>query len=120
MPGYDLFISYPHADKEAVSAIGEALRARGLRVWLDEAEIADFESITQAIEQGLARAKALLAYYSDHYRRSRACQSGQSRGGTSLAWRRAATRGSLSSRASSFRLAVCPWGSPSPSTSQAS
>ena len=73
MSEYDLFLSYPHADQEAVSAIAEALRERGLRVWLDEAEIADFESITRAIEQGLARAKALLAYYSKNYRRSRAC-----------------------------------------------
>ena len=74
MSEYDLFLSYPHADQEAVSAIAEALRERGLRVWLDEAEIADFESITRAIEDGLARAKALLAYYSKNYRRSRACQ----------------------------------------------
>ena len=52
----------------------EALRGKGLKVWIDEREIADFESITRSIAEGLANAKALLAFYSGSYPQSRACQ----------------------------------------------
>jgi tetratricopeptide (TPR) repeat protein len=72
--GYDLFISYPHADIMRVLPIVEALRTKGLRVWFDENDIADYTSITRAITEGLACSKALLAYYSATYPRRRACQ----------------------------------------------
>jgi len=57
-----------------VEALSDALTACGLRVWLDKSEIADFQSITRSIQEGLANAKALLAWYSAEYLRSRACQ----------------------------------------------
>ena len=71
---YDVFFSYAHADGPRAREIVEALRVRGLRVWFDEREIADFESITRAITEGLARSKALVAYYSARYPLRRACQ----------------------------------------------
>ena len=71
---YDVFLSYAHADREPVLALRDELVARGLRVWLDDADIDDFESISRTIEQGLARSKALVAYYSTTYPTRRACQ----------------------------------------------
>ncbi len=71
---YDVFISYPHKDRDAVRPIVAALRACGLDVWQDERDIRDYEGITRAIVEGLARSKALLAYYSEYFAQSRACQ----------------------------------------------
>ena len=74
-PGlFDLFISYCHHDKNRVWPLVEVVKKRGLRIWIDEGEIQDFESITAAITQGLANAKALLVWYSADYPKSRACQ----------------------------------------------
>jgi len=42
-------------------------------VWLDDAQIEAFESISAAIEQGLSRSKALVACYSATYPTRRAC-----------------------------------------------
>ena len=74
MTSYDIFISYAHVDSERAHAIRGALAARGLNVWLDEAEIADFDGISRSIGQGLAQSKALLALYSAVYPTRRACQ----------------------------------------------
>jgi hypothetical protein len=71
---YDLFISYPRADQEKVVPICRALRDEGLRVWIDEADVSDYESITRSIVGGLSRSKALLTYYSHTYPQRRACQ----------------------------------------------
>ena len=71
---YDVFLSYPHADRAEVMQICEALRARELNVWMDESDIPDYASITRSIVDGLARSRVLLAYYSRNYSRSRACQ----------------------------------------------
>jgi tetratricopeptide (TPR) repeat protein len=71
---FDVFISYRHADIEAVRPLTEALRNQGLQVWLDENRIEDFASIQRSIEQGLTESKALLAWYSVRYPDSLACQ----------------------------------------------
>lgn len=71
---YDIFLSYPHADKVEVAKICKALRDKGLNVWMDETDIPDYASITRSIVDGLARSRVLLAYYSLNYSRSRACQ----------------------------------------------
>lgn len=71
---YDIFFSYPHKDAEGVKQILQVLQAEGLNVWIDKSEISDYASITNSIVVGLARSKALLAYYSQNYWRSRACQ----------------------------------------------
>src|SRR3954447_17165109 len=71
---WDVFVSYAHEDARRVAPFAEALRLCGLHVWLDETEVADFASITRAIERGLARARALVAYYSRTYPTKRPCQ----------------------------------------------
>lgn len=71
---FDVFISYRHADADAVRRIATALRAQRLTVWLDERRIDDFASIQRAIENGLAQSRALLAWYSRAYPESLACQ----------------------------------------------
>ncbi|KAF5427967.1 MAG: Tetratricopeptide (TPR) repeat [Candidatus Methanomarinus sp.] len=71
---YDIFFSYPHKDSEKVMLILEALRARGLKVWIDTNEIRDFAGITRSIVDGLARSRVIMAFYSLNYAHSRACQ----------------------------------------------
>jgi len=71
---YDIFLSYPHADKVEVAKIYKALHDKGLSVWMDETDIPDYESITRFIVDGVGRSRVLLAYYSLNYAHSRACQ----------------------------------------------
>jgi len=56
MQKWDLFVSYAAEDRvPLVDALVGALRMRGLKVWLDRDELAIGDSITHAIESGLAR-----------------------------------------------------------------
>lgn len=71
---FDVFISYRHADAGRVEPLVAALRSLGLRVWFDALSIEDFASITGRIAAGLARAKAVVVWYSARYPESRACQ----------------------------------------------
>jgi tetratricopeptide (TPR) repeat protein len=71
---YDVFFSHAWADGERPPKIADALIQAGLRVWLDAVEIDDFGSITHAVTEGLAKSKALVAYYSKSYPLRRACQ----------------------------------------------
>jgi len=71
---YDIFLSYPHADKVEVAKICKALDDKGLNVWMDESDIPDYASITRSIVDGLARSRVLVAYNSLNYAHSRACQ----------------------------------------------
>src|SRR5262249_14367210 len=71
---YDVFVSHAWADGDRPRQIAEALKEARLRVWFDTGEISDFESITRAVQQGLAKSKTLLAYYSKAYPTRRACQ----------------------------------------------
>jgi hypothetical protein len=71
---YDVFLSHAWADGDRPQQIANALTAAGLRVWFDATEINDFASITRAVTEGLAKSKALLAYYSATYPLRRACQ----------------------------------------------
>jgi tetratricopeptide (TPR) repeat protein len=54
--------------------VGDALTARGLRVWRDQREISAFEGITKSVAEGLAHSKALVAIYTTTYPTRRACQ----------------------------------------------
>lgn len=74
MAVFDVFVSYAHADQARVLTLRDALVARGLAVWLDDRGIDTFESISAAIEAGLARSKALVTFYSRAYPTRRACQ----------------------------------------------
>jgi hypothetical protein len=71
---YDVFVSYASPDEDAVQAIVDALRARGLSVWFSASSVDDFTSITKAIERGIAHARAMVVYYSAIYPQRRACQ----------------------------------------------
>jgi hypothetical protein len=71
---YDLFVSYRRKNFDRVLPLVVALRERGLRVWLDQSSIQDFDPITDDIRSGLANSKAFLAWYSADYPKSRPCQ----------------------------------------------
>ena len=71
---YDIFFSYAHADKDAVKPLLAALTAKGLRVFHDETDITDGQSITRRITDGLSGARMLVAWYSKTYPTRRACQ----------------------------------------------
>ena len=73
-PLTDLFLSYPHADKQAVLDLAEALRAEGLILWMDESNVGAFEHIHDRVASGIAGSRAVLAWYSQHYAASRPCQ----------------------------------------------
>ena len=74
MEEYDVFISYRRKDSDRVRPLVDALKSRGLSVWFDQDEISEFAPITDKIRHGLANSKALLAWYSIDYPRSRPCQ----------------------------------------------
>jgi tetratricopeptide (TPR) repeat protein len=71
---YDVFVSYAHQDAERVGPLVQALRARGLDVWLDVDGIETHASITKTVSTRLARSRVLLAFYSRTYPTRRACQ----------------------------------------------
>ena len=71
---HDLFVSYRRKNAASVEALVAALQEKGLRVWLDRKEIADAASIQERIDQGLSGSRALLAWYTVDYPKSRACQ----------------------------------------------
>jgi hypothetical protein len=72
--GFDVFLSYTWADREAVTALAGALVEAHLRVFTDNPEIQTFDRITTRITGALASSKVLLAYYSATYPTRRACQ----------------------------------------------
>ncbi|HEV7806321.1 MAG TPA: TIR domain-containing protein [Solirubrobacteraceae bacterium] len=74
MGSFDVFVRYAHVDRERVLTLRDALVAQGLLVWFDDREIETFDSISAAIEQGLASSKVLLAFFSQAYPARRACQ----------------------------------------------
>lgn len=70
-----MFLSYSRReDAGPAIAIGDALRASGLRVFWDDAEVPAFQAISPTIMGELAHAKVLLTYYSLAYPTRRACQ----------------------------------------------
>jgi hypothetical protein len=59
---FDVFLSHNSKDKPAVRELAEALRARGLKVWLDEWELVPGRPWQEALEEVIetARASAVL------------------------------------------------------------
>ncbi|MCP4655880.1 MAG: toll/interleukin-1 receptor domain-containing protein [bacterium] len=51
MSDFDVFLSHNSKDKPAVRALAEALRARGLKVWLDEWELIPGRPWQEALEE---------------------------------------------------------------------
>ncbi len=55
---YDVFISHASEDKEAIARpLYDALKARGVSVWFDEAELTLGDSLRRKIDEGLARCR---------------------------------------------------------------
>lgn len=71
---FDVFFSYARADAAEAAPVHAALSSAGIRVWIDEQRIEEFESITSSLRDGLARCKCLLAFYSKTYPTRRICQ----------------------------------------------
>jgi tetratricopeptide (TPR) repeat protein len=71
---WDLFFSYRRQDLDRARALLDALYHAGVRVWRDETDIPEQESITSKIRDGIASSKAFLAFYSRSYPESHACQ----------------------------------------------
>lgn len=61
---YDAFISYSYQDKDRVHPIVDALKKRGLRIFLDTESISVGESLTVALERALYRSNTLIAFFS--------------------------------------------------------
>ncbi|MDP3166773.1 MAG: DnaB-like helicase C-terminal domain-containing protein [Hydrogenophaga sp.] len=67
---FDLFISHASEDKENVARpLADQLRARGLRVWLDETEIKLGDSLRRSIDYGLSKSKFGLVILSPDFLR---------------------------------------------------
>jgi hypothetical protein len=71
---WDVFLSYPRRQADQVRPALDALRRHGLRVFVDDAGVAPFASISTTIAGELARSRVLLAWYSREYPLRRACQ----------------------------------------------
>ena len=55
---FDVFISHASEDKEAVARpLAASLKAKGLRVWIDEAELRLGDSLRRSIDRGLANSR---------------------------------------------------------------
>lgn len=59
-----VFISHSSADKPQVTPLAEALRARGIDVWLDQWQINPGDDIVVAINDGLQRCDAGIVVFS--------------------------------------------------------
>lgn len=73
MDRFGLFVSYRPIDSDRGRPLVEALERLGLRFRLDQQALDDFAPLTDAIRNGLAASKALLAWNSIDYPRSRSC-----------------------------------------------
>ena len=60
---FDVFLSHNSKDKPAVRQIAEALRDRGLRVWLDEWELIPGRRWIPALEKAIQAAKRLPSWW---------------------------------------------------------
>jgi hypothetical protein len=62
---WDVFISHASEDKDVVARpLAEALRARGVKVWLDETELRIGDSLRRKIDRGLASSRFGVVVFS--------------------------------------------------------
>lgn len=65
---WDVFVSHASEDKDAVvRPLAEALRARGVTVWLDEAEMRIGDSLRRKIDYGLAHSTFGVVVFSRQF-----------------------------------------------------
>jgi hypothetical protein len=57
---YDIFVSYPHKEREWVRSFVETLEKHHLRVWFDEKAILPGESFAEKLHEGLQNSKSLV------------------------------------------------------------
>lgn len=69
-----IFISYSHADKELARALAEALRRRGLKVWIDEGELKVGDSLIERIATAIVEIDFFLALVSESSQSSNWCR----------------------------------------------
>jgi hypothetical protein len=70
-----VFVSYAQADKHIARQVAETLKNAGLRVWIDEWELAAGDSIAARIEEAVASSDILLVLLSPRSVESRWVQS---------------------------------------------
>ncbi|HSH58541.1 MAG TPA: toll/interleukin-1 receptor domain-containing protein [Acidimicrobiales bacterium] len=69
---WDVFVCHASEDKHSVAIpLAEALRAQGLRVWIDEWELTVGDSLVEAIDQGLAASRFGVVVISPSFFRKR-------------------------------------------------
>ncbi len=61
MSSPQIFISYSKGDADWARSFADALKQRGVRVWLDQFQIAAGESVRDAIEEGLRESDVFVA-----------------------------------------------------------
>ncbi|MFA7429629.1 MAG: toll/interleukin-1 receptor domain-containing protein [Rhodospirillaceae bacterium] len=73
---HDVFISYRNhpSSADTVTALKEALEARGLSVWVDSANVMPLGDLRADLHEGLKTSRALLAVYCADYAGRRVCQ----------------------------------------------
>jgi hypothetical protein len=65
LKNYDVFISHIGADKPFARALGEALRTRGMTVWLDEWIIRPGDVLSRHIASGIESSRYFLILLSE-------------------------------------------------------
>lgn len=63
MSNPQVFISYSKADADWARSFAEALKQRGVRVWLDQFQIAAGESLREGLETGLRESDVFVALF---------------------------------------------------------
>lgn len=71
---YDVFVSYSRVDRQAAKWIAKALAQKGLRVFIDDAEIDVGSSWQQAIFDALEGCRATVVLYSPDFTKSKVCK----------------------------------------------
>jgi len=61
MTNPQIFISYSKVDADWARSFADALKQRGIRVWLDQFQIAAGESVRDALEEGLRDSDVFVA-----------------------------------------------------------
>ncbi|MFF4017901.1 TIR domain-containing protein, partial [Streptomyces sp. NPDC001843] len=70
---FDVFVSYAHKDERWARALAENLHRLGLDVWLDQWEVAGGDLVASRLQDGLAKAGAVVAVVSRHWMDSGWC-----------------------------------------------
>ncbi|MGV9703034.1 tetratricopeptide repeat protein [Streptomyces sp. NPDC003483] len=70
---FDVFVSYAHEDEPWARALAENLHQLGLDVWLDQWEVAGGDLVASRLQDGLAKAGAVVAVVSRHWMDSGWC-----------------------------------------------